>query len=333
MGGGRTNGKQADASNTAANQATNQSIDLSKSNQKDASNIQNMFFGSGGKGGSLSGFLDPKSLDAVAPTGAYADRYNEGVRQSADQLKNAQQNTIRQAANRGLGLDSPAVAEMARRNNLDSANSRGHAFSDAVSAQHDEALQNFWGSTNVASQIQGQARSGALEGAGNAGQTQANLYGSASNYHQGAGAQIAGSAIGAAGAVGAAAACPAEGSKILTDSGFKPIEFLRAGDAIATLGGKYAKLKVDPIPYDGISSVIVEAAGGFKVHVSDTHTFALDKGYIFAQNAKPGKQLQVVNGVAPVTIKRYGGDVKIYRLVLDDESNHSYNVDGVWSLE
>src|SRR5579872_5287080 len=94
-------------------------------------------FGTGAPGskGTLSGFLDPNSVNVTTPTGAYKLNYEQAVNQTANAAQQGQSNIIRQAANNGLSLSSPVVAEMARDTALQTANMKGQDFTNAVTQQ------------------------------------------------------------------------------------------------------------------------------------------------------------------------------------------------------
>ena len=218
MGGGQSNPGQASQAANNANAASQQNLALSNEFGTRYNSLMDQFFGTGAPGskGSMSGFLNPNSLNVTTPTGAYKLNYEQTVNQTENEAKGNQANIIRQAANNGLSLSSPAIAEMARETGIDTANLKGQDFASAVTQQHNDALSNFWGAANLASGAASGAGSGAVSSATGAGQTAANIYGTAGQYHPSPFTSIIGAGLQAGGAVGAAAAgpCPAEGSRI-----------------------------------------------------------------------------------------------------------------------
>jgi hypothetical protein len=349
MGGGQANSGQATTAANNADAASQQNLALSNQMGARYNDLMSKFFGSGkpGSTGTLSGFLDPNSLNVTTPTGAYKLNYENTVKQTENESRGNQANIIRQAASNGLGLSSPAIAEMARRTGLDTANLKGQDFASAVTQQHNDALQNFWGATNIASGQASGAGSGAVAGASGAGSTAANIYGTAGQYHPGVAAGIIGSALGAAGQVGAAYAtggastavskCPAEGSPIKTPKGDRLVEELKCGDEISQLGCT-ARLKCDPIPHDDVPLVRVDTNDGLSVLVSESHSFVRpDWGYFNAYEAMMGRWHAVkTSGMKPAHLKSAvpSGRGRVFEIItLEGEGNHTYCVGGFWSLE
>jgi hypothetical protein len=332
MGGGQANSGQATTAANNADAASQQNLALSNTMGARYNQLMSQFFGSGAPGskGTLSGFLDPNSLNVTTPTGAYKLNYENTVKQTENESRGNQANIIRQAAANGLGLSSPAIAEMARRTGLDTANLKGQDFASAVTQQHNDALQNFWGATNVASGQASGAGTGAVAGASGAGSTAANVYGTAGAYHAPAAATIAGSALEAGGAVGAAAMCPASGSKVLmADGSHKNVEDLRKGDSVRAIDGTVDMLTADPIP--GWQDVVTVRTSDFAVCVSKSHWFDRSIcGYVLAgdslsESLRTQKGNQVVSEIVPGAAKERCWDLTL-------SPSHSYCVDGFWSL-
>jgi hypothetical protein len=341
LGGGQSNSGQATTASNNANAASQQNLALSNEFGTRYNSLMNQFFGTGAPGskGTLSGFLNPNSVNVTTPTGAYKLNYEQTVNQTENEGQNNQRNIIRQAANNGLSLSSPAVAEMARQTGLDTANLKGQDFASAVTAQHNDALQNFWNATNVGAGGAAGAGTGAVSGATGAGQTAANIYGTAGAYHPSPFTSVIGSGLAAGGAVGSGyeQSCPAEGSLILTPKGDRLIEHLRCGDEISQLGN-VARLKCDPIPHDDVPLVKVETQDGACVLVSESHSFVRpDWGYFNAYEAMMGRWHSVkTSGLKPAHLKSAvpAGRGRVFELVtVEGEGNHTYCANSFWSLE
>ena len=207
MGGGQANSGQAAQASANANASSQQNLATSSADQARNQQLMNSMFGTGAPGstGSLSGFLNPNSMNVTTPTGAYKLNYQQTVNQTENEAKGNQSNIIRQAANNGLNLSSPAVAEMARQSGLDTANLKGQDFASAVTQQHSDAMNNFWGATNAEATAAGQSGTNAVSSASGAGQTAANINGTAGAYHPPTWQAPVGAALGAGGQMGAAA--------------------------------------------------------------------------------------------------------------------------------
>jgi hypothetical protein len=338
-GGGQANSGQASEAANNANAASQQNLALSNEAGSRYNQLMTQFFGSGALGskGTLSGFLDPNSMNVTTPTGAYKLNYQQTVNQTENEAKGNQANIIRQAANNGLSLSSPAVAEMARQTGLDTANLKGQDFASAVTAQHNDAMQNFWNASNIGAGGAATGIQSGVAGASGAGQTAANIYGTAGQYHPSPVTSIIGAGLQAGGQVGAAAACPAEGSLIRTPKGDRLIEHLRCGDEISQLGN-VARLKCDPVPHDDAPLVKVETNEGLCVLVSESHSFARpDWGYFNAYEAMMGRWNSVkTTGMKPDRIKSAVpvGRGRVFELItVEGEGNHTYCANGLWSLE
>jgi hypothetical protein len=340
-GGGQANSGQASQAANNANAASQQNLALSNEFGTRYNALMNQFFGTGAPGskGSLSGFLNPNSLNVTTPTGAYKLNYEQTVNQTENEAQNNQRNIIRQAANNGLNLSSPAVAEMARETSLGTANLKGQDFAEAVTQQHNDALQNFWGAANLASGAASGAGSGAVAGASGAGQTAANIYGTAGQYHPSPWTSIAGAGLSAGGAVGGGyeSACPAEGSLVRTPKGDRLIETLKAGEEICQLGN-VARLKCAPIRHHNAPLIRIMTMSGLSVTVSEKHAFILPAwGYVNAEDllGTVGKwqrlKTEEQTGSLIQSAVRVGHGT-VYEIVTS-EGNKTYCAAGLWSLE
>jgi hypothetical protein len=342
MGGGQSNSGQASQASANANASSQQNLATSSTDQARNTQLVNSMFGTGAPGstGSLSGFLNPNSMNVTTPTGAYKLNYQQTVNQTENEAQQGQSNIIRQAANNGLGLSSPAVAQQAMQTNLATANMKGQDFANAVTQQHSDAMNNFWGATNAEATAAGQAGTNAVSSASGAGQTAANVYGTAGQYHPNPATSIIGAGLQAGGAVGAAAAnpaCPAEGQRIKTPEGDRLVEELKRGDEISQLGN-IAKLKCDPIRHENVPLIRVESVEGLSVLVGEKHAFVSpDWGYFNADELlKRGRRLLKTEGLRPdrTAWAARAGIGTVYEIVtVDGEGNRTYCVGDCWSLE
>lgn len=208
MGGGQTNSGQASQAAAQQTAASNQDMALSKQYGGQEQQMFNKLFGTGGSGGTLSGMMNPASLNTGAPTGAYKTQWNTAQDQIGRDFANQRGSIAQQFANMGAtsrstpsGFQADQMNQLAR----GEADTRGTTYTNLVGQQHQDALNNFWNANNIAAGQQASATSGSTTGAGNSGSSSAALYGTAGAYHPPAYASALGSGIGAAGTVGGAA--------------------------------------------------------------------------------------------------------------------------------
>ena len=93
MGGGQANRGQATQAANNANASSQQNLATGSADQGRAQSIYDLFFGGpggSGKVGTMSGFLDPNSLNVTTPTGAYKLNYEQRVKQTENEGRNAQ---------------------------------------------------------------------------------------------------------------------------------------------------------------------------------------------------------------------------------------------------
>ena len=327
----RDSGTMSNAS--AGAQAADQALAAQATqNSAYAKQAHDLLFGAGtdGKGGTLSKFLDPKSLDVSGPTGTYGLQYNQAVGNIAKQSQDVRGSIARANASRGFG-NAPAgfAQDEARRAAEDQVGEQGAAFTDYAGKSYQDALQNFWNANNIATGSGAAATNAAIAGDSAAANNYANLYGTASTPRPSALGGIIGSGLQAGGAIGAAAACPCEGGMLLgMDGKEKAVEFWRKGEELKGIDGKPCPLLADPRVVIRDS---VEVKGlRNKTRVSIDHTFALPLGgYEFAFKSTA---LNVRHGDEVVTIMEVIelGAKDVY--VLEIGGSHSYRVDGFWSL-
>lgn len=341
-GGGQANSGQASQAASQQTAANNQDMALSKQYGGQEQQIFNQLFGQGGSGGSLSQFMDPKNLDQKGLNSNYKTQFNEGSNQLAQGYAQQRGALARNFANAGATPNStPNGFQADQMNKLGrgEADTRGQLYAGLKGQQYSDTLNNFWNANNVAAGQQAQATGGSTAGAGNAGSSSASMYGTAGAYHPSQWGNVLGSALGAAGTVGASAMsggtasaasqCPASGSLVLLEDGStKNIEDLRAGDILQSKDGTATVLLKDPTP--GKQSVLIVKTEQFSVRVSHSHWFDRPScGYVLAIESI-GKLLPTLNGDQKVLDLAHGGQSLCWDLTLDE--SHSYNVDGFWSL-
>jgi hypothetical protein len=335
MGGGQANKGQATQAANQQTAASNQDMALSRQNQAEQGQIFNSLFGNGKTGGSLTGMMDPNSINQKDFNPAYQTQWNQAQGQIGQDYANQRGSLARSWANSGMGANntpSGFQADQQRKLASSEADTRGATFAGLKGEQYKDALSNFWNANNIATGQASSARTGATEGAGNSGSSSAALYGTAGQYHQGVGAGLAQSAIGAAGTAGAGMAmCPADGSKILmADSTRKMVEDLHKGDLIQGIDGKPDELLEDPAPtMQKVCEVFTREA---RVKVSWTHTFVRNSGgYVFAGKCL-GELVDTDHGPrAVLEVRILDGEMLCRHLML--KRSHGYNVEGFWCLE
>jgi|SRR5579862_877730 len=333
-GGGQANSGQAQGAYNSQQAAAGQDMALSKQYGGQEAQIFAKLFGTGGKGGTLSGMMDPASLNTGNPTGAYKTAWNNAQNQIGQNYKNERGTLAQSWANSGMsGNNTPSgfQADQSRKLSSSEADTRGNTYTGIVGQQHQDALNNFWNANNLASGQAASATGGSTTGAGNAGSSSAALYGTAGQYHPSPFGSIAGSALQAGGTVGAAAMCPAEGSLIrMADYTRKKVEDLKNGDLLQGIDGKPDELLSDPQP--SVQEVCEVYISDAKTRVSLTHAFVRKAGgYAIAARAL-GEVVDTDFGPRGIVEVRMTGERLVcFHLFL--KRSHSYNCDGYWSLE
>lgn len=346
-GGGQANSGQASTAAAQQTAANNQDMALSKQYGGQEQAIFNRLFGSGASGGgTLSGMMDPKSLNTGTPTGAYQTAWNNSQNQIAQNYAQQKGSLAQSWANSGMGSNntpSGFQADQQRKLGSSEADSRGSTYTGIVGQQHSDALNNFWNANNIAAGQQASATGGSNAGAGNAGSSSSAIYGTAGQYHPSQAGQIIGSALGAAGQVGAgmmtgggstaasAAMCAAEGSMVrMADGSRKLVEELAKGDQLLGADSKPDELTADPQP--SVQEICEVNTAKGKVTVSLTHAFVRDSGGYAIAAASLGEYVETDEGSAPILGVRMAGERRVcFHLFL--KRSHGYNVDGFWSLE
>jgi hypothetical protein len=329
MGGGshQVNSGQATGSYNAGQGAIGQDTALANSNAAFQKAMQDRLFGAGGKGGTLSGMMDPASLNTGAPTGAYKTAWNNSQNQIASDFANQKGSLAQSFANMGAGTRStPNGFQADQMNKLSrgEADTRGATYTGLVGQQHQDALNNFWNANNLAGGQAANSTSASVGAAGNAGNTAANLYGVAGKQKQ--------TGTSAATGITESALCPASGSPILmADHTIKKVEELRKGDKLLGIDGEVEELIDDPVPSEPSECVFVQTRE-FAALVSLTHTFARSRGgYAFAAKCV-GLELATQTGPqAVLSGELWPEKLSCWRLLTS--RSHTYNVGGIWSLE
>jgi len=333
-GGGQANSGQASTAAAQQTAANNQDMALSAQYGGQEQQIFNKLFGSGGKGGTLSQFMDPKSLTNPNFNPAYQTQWSQDQNQIAKNYQQQRGSLAQSWANSGMGTNntpSGFQADQMRQLGSSEADTRGATYAGLKGQQYSDALSNFWNANNLASGQAASATGGSTTGAGNAGSSSAALYGTAGQYHPPAYGSIIGSGLQAGGTVGAAAMCPAEGSLIrMADNSRKKVEDLKKGDKLQGVDGKPDELLDDPLAT--VQEVCEVFTTDCKGRVSLTHALVRPAGgYAIAARAL-GETVDTDFGPrAIVEVRRAGERLVCFHLVL--KRSHGYNADGFWSLE
>lgn len=196
----------ANASSAGAEASAQASAKLANQYAAQQKTAFNTLFGSdtnSATGGTLGGFLNPNNLTtaSMGPTGPYKIQYNQALTNLAG-AQAAQRGALSQALqNRGFGTNSPSGfgATAALEQSLGQAQQTGQLFSDYTNQGYQDALRNMWSAAGILSGQGTSAMQGALQGQGQAGQTYANLYGTAGKQAQGS--SFLGSLLGAGGSI------------------------------------------------------------------------------------------------------------------------------------
>ena len=278
MGGGPkpSNAGQAAVSAADAHSASAQSLSQAQYNQQLQQRMVNSLFGNGapGSSGSLTSFMDPSKLNDANLSGAYKSAYNQNTNQLAKDYSNQKGNLAQTWANQGMtsgSTPSGFQADQQRQLGSSEADSRGQAFTGALGAQHNEALNNFWNANNIASGNAANASGAASSNSAAAGNTAANIFGTAG--------RPAPSGTSAATGITEAAVCPTSGMRIMmADKQAKPVEELAVGDKILGLDGFADEVISIELTR---SQHVCDVSTAFRtVRVSMTHAFdRADGGY------------------------------------------------------
>lgn len=335
MGGGQANKGQATQAASQQTAASNQDMALSKQYGTQEQQIFSKLFGPNASGGgTLSKMMLPESLNTGAPEGAYKTAWNNSQNEIAKNFGLQRGQLVQSWANHGMGSNntpSGFQADQERQLRSSEADTRGGTYTGIVGQQHTDALNNFWNANNIAAGQQGSATSGSTTGSGNAGSSSAALYGTAGQYHPSATMGAISSGIGAAGTVGAAAMCPAEGSQIMMADGTRrAIETLTKGERVLGVDGFPDELVDDPQP--SVQETCEVRTTQLSTKVSLTHAFCRHSaGYTIAAKSL-GEKVDTDHGPASIMeVKMNGAKLVCFHLFL--KRSHGFNADGFWGLE
>ena len=157
----------------------------------------------GALGGTLGGFLSPNYLSSQSGplNGTFAQQYAQDKGQLAQAQAGQSGQLAQMLQNRGLGVGSGSglAGSLGLQQALAQASQQGQLYSGLQQQQYQTALQNLWNASGIMSGQGTSAMQGSLQGAGQAGQTYANLYGTAGKQAQGS--SLLGSIIGAGGSI------------------------------------------------------------------------------------------------------------------------------------
>ncbi len=97
-------------------------------------------------GGTLSGMMNPSSLNISSPTGPYALQYQQAKANNALGTQQNAQAINRQAGNSGFGAGAPAgyTGYLQSQNTQAGNTNAGNLFSQYAGQSYQDALNNFW---------------------------------------------------------------------------------------------------------------------------------------------------------------------------------------------
>jgi hypothetical protein len=151
-------------------------------NQDFANTQRNAQFGANG---TLTGFMNPNSLNVTNPTGAYATQYQNAANSINQGANQSVASANRQMANQGGGLQPSGFGSAQTQNAYqNAANAKASAFQGATTNQQNNATSNFWNAQNAYGQTGNQASSQAGSNMAAAGGLDTSLYGNASQQKQ-----------------------------------------------------------------------------------------------------------------------------------------------------
>lgn len=155
-----------------------------------------------GQNGSLTGLMNPASLNTAAPTGAFATQYKNEANQVNQGTQQSLASTNRQMANQGGGLQPSGFGSAQTLSAYQNgANEKANLFSNNAMASQQQANNNFWNANQMYGQ-QGQAAGQqANQALGTANQTDNSLYGQSSQQKKSIWSTLGGVAAGGVGMI------------------------------------------------------------------------------------------------------------------------------------
>lgn len=285
--------------------------------------------------GSLSGMLDPNKLNVSGPTGSFKLQYDQGNKAIDTQLQNGVGSLARESANRGFGADANFVADQGRQNYLGAAAAKGANFADAATKSYADAKDNFWNANNLLAGQGANAGSNAITANTSAGNTYANLYGVAGQQAKptGFGNALVG-ALGVAGAGAMSAWCPVEDSLVtLADGAAKKVQDLDfTKDLILQSDGTSRLLDKAPTPHFQ-EALEVETQRGKKGRVSRSHAYIVGYGYQTAGELVVDGSTYLRTDEVERDAVKFVSNLGLRRVFsMPIGGNHTYCVDGIWSI-
>lgn len=185
---------------SAGAQGNNQTLQNSAQNNLAFQNQQrNAQFG---QNGSLTGMMNPASLNVTSPQGAYATQYANEANQVNQGTNQAVASTNRNMANQGGGVQPSGFGAAQQLSAYQGgANAKANLFSNNAMASQQQNNQNFWNAQNAYGQQGAQAGQQANQGLGTANQTDTSLYGNAAQQKRSIWSTLGGVAAGGVGAI------------------------------------------------------------------------------------------------------------------------------------
>src|ERR1700674_539174 len=286
--------------------------------------------GGGMSGGTLSGMMNPASLDVTQPTGPYALQYNQAKAQGATNTDQAKQAIDREAGQRGFGTGAPSgyTGFLKSQADMSNAQNNGQLFSQFAGNSYQDALNNFWKATNTAS---GTANTQTGQGTG----AYTNLYGTgqkAATDTRGQNIGILDSALSAGGtAASGAMTCLCEGTMLmLADGSLIAVQNVLPGMPLASQNGKENRVTALRI-YEAVQCVKIEAMNGCTLCASRKHTIVLPLGGYARMEDALLQYVRTYKGPSIVRTMIDLGKQTVYQVLTD--GSHDYLSSEFWSLE
>lgn len=138
-----------------------------------------------GPGGSLTGMMNPSSLNVTSPTGAFGTQYQNEANQVNQGTAQSLASANRSMAAHGGGLQPSGYGAAQQLSaNQAGANQKSDLFAQNTMAQQNQNLNNFWNAQGAYGSAGQNAGGQALQGLGTADSSYGGLYGNASNQKQ-----------------------------------------------------------------------------------------------------------------------------------------------------
>ena len=125
--------------------------------------------------------------------------------------------------------------------------------------------------------------------------------------------------------------CFAEGTEVLTEDGYKPIEEIKVGDKIWTIDMESSKLILDEVTHTFVNDsyeIMHITVNDEVVDATPRHQFyVVDKGWVRAYYLEVGDELMTDNGTIEITKVEYEKleePIKVYNFTVKNE--HTYLV-------